>query len=426
MIACLAAPATTPISRAEGRLMSAPTFDVRLLRRGSSTVEDARLDAASESELRSRLGTEGAIVLTVQRRRKSAAAGRPGRTSGGGFDVGWWCRELRTLLLAGMTAVEAIETLAAGKRDAVRERVHEALLKALHEGQSLSRAMAGTRLFPEVLVASVMASERTSTLPSALEDYLRYDSMLRKLRQQLVSAAIYPAVVVTLGGAICLFLLLFVVPRFSRMYADLHGPVSGATRIVLWVSQTVQQRWPLLAAAAAAALMLALVVWRSGILPRLGAALVEAIPPLERQWREFRLAKLYQAMALMIKGGYAFDEALQVCASLDAGPRLARQLLDVRAEIARGRSASAALAGAGLTEIVTERLLAVGERTGSFATVLQVIADRHSQAFTTFIERATRIVEPLLLLLVALAVGAIVVMMYMPIFDIAGGLEVGT
>lgn len=95
-------------------------------------------------------------------------------------------------------------------------------------------------------------------------------------------------------------------------------------------------------------------------------------------------------------------------------------------EIARGRSASAALAGAGLTETVTERLLAVGERTGSFSTVLQVIADRHSQAFTTFIERATRIVEPLLLLLVALAVGAIVVMMYMPIFDIAGGLGVGT
>ena len=402
------------------------TFDVRLLRRGASAVEEARLDAASESELRSRLGAEGAVVLALQRSRTATVAARGVAGGAGAFDVGWWCRELRTLLLAGMTAVEAIETLAAGRHDAVRERVHEALLKALHEGQSLSRAMAGAGVFPEVLLASVMASERTSTLPSALEDYLRYDSMLRKLRQQLVSAAIYPAVVVTLGGAICLFLLLFVVPRFSRMYADLHGPVSGATRVVLWVSQTVQQRWPLLLAGAAGALMLVLALWRSGLLLRLGAALVEAIPPLERQWREFRLAKLYQAMTLMIKGGYAFDEALQVCIGLDAGPRLARQLQGVRAEIARGRSASVALAGAGLTEIVTERLLAVGERTGSFATVLQVIADRHSQTFTTFVERATRIVEPLLLLLVALAVGAIVVMMYMPIFDIAGGLGVGT
>ena len=402
------------------------SFDVRLLRGGSSAVEDAQFDAASEVELRNRLRASGIVVIGLRRSPKPAASTRAVQGGSGAFDVGWWCRELRTLLLAGMTAVEAIETLAAGQRDVVRERVHDALLKALREGQSLSRAMAGAGVFPEVLVASVMASERTSTLPSALEDYLRYDSMLRKLRQQLVSAAIYPAVVVTLGALICLFLLLFVVPRFSRMYADLHGPVSGATRIVLWVSQTVQQRWPLLLAGAAATMMLLLLLWRSGALVRLGAALVEAIPPLERQWREFRLAKLYQAMTLMIKGGYAFDEALQVCSGLDTGPRMAQRLQAVRADIARGKSASAALAGAGLTEVVTERLLAVGERTGSFATVLQVIADRHSQTFTTFVERATRIVEPLLLLVVALAVGAIVVMMYMPIFDIAGGLGAGT
>ncbi len=407
--------------------MSSPalSFDVRLVRRGSTAVEDLRLEASSESELRHRLGGEGAAVISLRPSRPTPARA-PAKGGAGAFDVGWWCRELRTLLLAGMTAVEAIETLAAGQHDPVRERVHAALLKSLREGQSLSRAMAGAQVFPEVLVASVMASERTSTLPSALEDYLRYDSMLRKLRQQLISAAIYPAVVVTLGAAICLFLLLFVVPRFSRMYADLHGPVSGATRIVLWISQAVQHRWPLLLAAAAALMMLAMLLWQSGALVRLGAALVEAVPPLERQWREFRLAKLYQAMTLMIKGGYAFDEALQVCSGLDAGPRLAGQLQAVRADIARGRSASTALAAAGLTEIVTERLLAVGERTGSFATVLQVIADRHSQTFTTFVERATRIVEPLLLLIVALAVGSIVVMMYMPIFDIAGGLGMGT
>jgi general secretion pathway protein F len=399
-------------------------FDVRLLRPGSAAVEESRLEAESEDVLRQRLRAEGVTVLGVARARPAQA--RSAATRGPtGFDVAWWCRELRTLLLAGMTAVEAIETLAAGRQDPVRERVHASLLKSLREGQLLSRAMAGAGVFPEVLVASVMASERTSTLPAALEDYLLYDGMLRRLRQQLASAAIYPGVVVSMGGAICLFLLLFVVPRFSRMYADLRGPVSGATRVVLWVSETVQHRWPLLVAGVAGLAMLGLAAWRSGLLARAGGAIVEAVPPLERAWREFRLAKLYQAMALMIKGGYTFDEALQVCAGLDSGPRMGRALAQVRDAIARGKTASTALAGAGLAEVVTERLLAVGERTGSFATVLQVIADRHSQTFTTFVERATRIVEPLLLLAVALAVGAIVVMMYMPIFDIANGLGAG-
>jgi general secretion pathway protein F len=91
--------------------------------------------------------------------------------------------------------------------------------------------------------------------------------------------------------------------------------------------------------------------------------------------------------------------------------------------MARGRAVSQAFAAARLTEPVSERLLAVGERSGSFEAVLQTVAARHAQSFSTFVERATRVVEPLLLLVVALVVGGIVVMMYMPIFDIANGIR---
>src|SRR5204863_207214 len=82
------------------------------------------------------------------------------------------------------------------------------------------------------------------------------------------------------------------------------------------------------------------------------------------------LAKLYQSLALMFKGGYTLDEALQVCQGLDLGPRIGAGLVTARREIGRGKAASTALAGGGLTETVTERLLAVGERTGGFAPVL--------------------------------------------------------
>lgn len=144
--------------------------------------------------------------------------------------------------------------------------------------------------------------------------------------------------------------------------------------------------------------------------------------PLLAQVDHFRLAKLYQSLALMVRGGYTVDEALSVGEALELGPRLKASLARARADIARGRSASSAFAQAGLTEVVTERLLAVGERTGAFEGVLQTIAERHAQRFATFVERATRIVEPLLLLLVAMVVGGIVVMMYMPIFDMANSI----
>jgi general secretion pathway protein F len=391
-------------------------FVVRHLRPGTTMVLQEMQEAETADGLRRRLAAAGSVVLDLRPARAATLTGTIR------FDVAWWCRELETLLRAGMTAVEAIETLAAGHHDAERGRVHSTLLRALHEGATLSRAMREAAVFPEVLVAGVTASERTSTLAEALHDYLQHDELLQRLQRQAVSAALYPVLVMGLGGAIALFLLLYVIPRFSRMYGDMHHAVSPATQAVLWISRALTERWPVVLLALLALASAAVAAWRSGWLLRRGHDLMEAVAPLRRPWDQFRLAKLYQSLALLFKGGYAFDEALQVCAGLDLGPRLRHGVALARERIAQGKVASEAMTQAGLTEPTTERLLRVGERTGGFAAVLQTIAQRHAVAFSTFVERATRIVEPVLLLAVALVVGGLVVMMYMPIFDMAGGL----
>jgi general secretion pathway protein F len=394
-------------------------FSVRHVPAGAAEVRADTLEAASDAELRQRLVSAGSVVLEV--RRVDGAALMPRAAH---MDIAWWCRELETLLRAGMTAVEAIETLAAGQHDVQRDRVHADLLRALREGASLSRAMRAAGVFPQVLVAGVTASERTSTLADALRDYLRYDDMLQRLRRQAVSAALYPAMVVGLGAAVSVFLLLYVIPRFTRMYDGLHGRLSPATEAVLWLSSLLRDLWPLALVLLAAGAAVCVAAWRSGRLAAWAESLLEAVGPLRRQWDHFRLAKLYQSLALLFRGGYTFDEALLVCREIRLGARIESGIALAREHIARGKPASAAMAAAGLTELTTQRLLAVGERTGSFEAVLQTIADRHAQVFSTFVERATRIVEPVLLLAVALVVGGLVVMMYMPIFDIAGGLGV--
>jgi general secretion pathway protein F len=273
--------------------------------------------------------------------------------------------------------------------------------------------------FPQVLVAGVIASERTSTLVQALTDYLLYDELVERLRRQAVGAAIYPSAVVGLGIAITLFLLIFVIPRFARMYGDGTTQLSAATEAVLWLSRSLQQHtgWAMLALAAIAGSLVVAYKKRWWLL--VFDHVAERRGGLRTQIDHFRFAKLYQSLALMVRGGFTVDEALAVCAALELGPRIQRSLNEARDSIARGKAASAAFAGAALTDAVAERLLAVGERTGAFDEVLQTIASRHAERFATFVERATRIVEPLLLLLVALVVGGIVVMMYMPIFDMA-------
>jgi general secretion pathway protein F len=402
-------------------------YAIRYFDPGQAKVAEVQVEAGSMAQARAQwtaTAGEASVLLGVAALAETKATG--GLRRGGApaaFNVDWWCRELRTLLRAGMTIVEALETLHAQPATGQRAAVHASLLRALREGQPLSKAMRGAGAFPEVLVAGVTASERTSTLVSALDDYLRYAGLLERLRKQVVSAAIYPSVVISLGGLIALFLLLYVVPRFSRMYTDFRGSVSGVTSVLISMSHVLKDHMDLVLLGLASLVALVVWAWRIGWVTRGAVALLSAIDPLERQWNHFRLAKLYQSLALMFRGGYTLDEALLVCEGLGLGGQVDQGLPKARHALTQGRAVSKAFSEAGLTETVSQRLLAVGERTGSFDAVLQTIADRHAEAFTTFVERATRIVEPLLLLMVALVVGGIVVMMYMPIFDIANGVR---
>lgn len=383
-------------------------------------VVNADGSAQLEALVADRFSRGGGVVLSTKRESASAAVVAGGR---GELDVAWWCRELRTLVLAGMSVVEALETVNAQQLGKARAEVNSALVAKLHEGRSLSVAMAEIGAFPSVLIASVKASERTSSLVEALDDYLRYDDMLQKLRKQVVSAAIYPAVVVGVGVLITMVLLLFVVPRFSQMYRDLRGTTSVTTQALVATSHALERHGALIGAALAACVAGLVFAWRAGLVQRTMGALALRIEPLQRQIDEYRRAKLYQSLALMFRGGYPLDEALAQCAQLGLGRRMDPGIALAQAALARGVRVSKAMGDGGLTDTVSARLLAVGERSGNFDRVLLTIGDRHSANFTTFVERATRIAEPLLLLLVALVVGGIVVMMYMPIFDIASSIN---
>ena len=392
------------------------SYSVRIFEMETWRVDERRVDAASAGDAQAQCLADGVVVLSVRRTETSRVTAR----SDAGFDVAWWCRELRTLIRAGMTVVEALETLQEQQREgSPRSQVQHHLLDALRQGRPLSVAMAAQDCFPGLLVAGVRASERTSALAEALEDYLQYHDVLARLRKQVVSAALYPAVVVVLGAAITLFLLVYVMPRFSGLYNDAHASASAATGGLLGLSRWLAAHGPLVAFAIGCVLGALLFAWRSGVALKGLMWIVEASAPLRRQVDHLRLAMVYQSLTLMFRGGYALDDALKQCATLRLGTRWSEAVSSARDGLQRGERVSQAFQRAGLTDAVSLRLLAVGERSGQFEHILQTIAERHAEQFTTFVDRVGRLVEPLLLMLVALVVGAIVVLMYMPIFDIA-------
>ena len=391
-------------------------FEARLFDPSTRTVQLRQLHAEDESAARATLVQEGATVLGLQASRARARPAEPTKR----HDLALWCRELRALLQAGLSVVEALDALAAA---AGPESIYQLLLARLREGKALSTAMQDVGGFPPLLVASVRASERTSDLTHALDAYLRFDDMVGGLRRKVVSAALYPALVVGLGGLIAIFLLLVVIPRFAALYGESSAAdVSVATRGLLAFSAALSER-PWLMPAVLFGLV-SLLAWAgTGPRPRrAGAWLVAHWTWLGQQVAHFEYARLFEALALLVHGGYSLHESLGVCLTLAQGPTQVK-LTQARQRIEQGASASVGFQSAGLTDAVTERLIRAGERGGDFDRVLRAIAERHRQTFETFVERATRIVEPVLLLGVALMVGSMVVLLYMPVFDIAASVR---
>lgn len=398
-------------------------YRVRCIDDEAGTVREQLLDADSEQALRAQLRGQGRTLLSARRIHvRSASPSKPARQTRRQFPI--FCREVRTLITAGMTVVEAVDTLSAKERIVGKdEGIAAALLARLHQGQSLSSALESLEGTPPVLVAAVRAGERTSNLAEALDDYLRFDTLMVQLRRKVVSASIYPALVTALGVGISVFLMMVVMPNFARMYENLRGSSSGATAWMISISQFVSGH-QLDMFAGMLLLVAAIGSWiASGAARRQVLRVGYAIPWMRKRIEDFQLAMMYQALALLLKGGYPMTDAMAVTGRSALSDLLQASLQKARHRIEQGGSVAKSLSDAGLCDEVGRRLMAAAERNGDFHVAADVVSRLHGERFELFIERATRIVEPLLLMGVALMVGTIVVMMYLPVFDMATRLK---
>jgi general secretion pathway protein F len=395
-------------------------FQVKTVLLVDGSVSERRVVAVDESELRSSLESHGYAVLTVQR--AADAKRKSGNEPKDKYPV--FCREIRTLIQAGMTIVEAVDTLSARARLEGRpDSLSAELLSRLQQGQSLSVALSSLPDVSMVLVAAVRAGERTSNLVEALDDYLRYDTMIVGLRQKLISAAIYPAVVTALGLGISVFLLTVVMPNFARMYDNLQSGRAGRASFMIVISQFMAQ-YRVAVLIGLVLLVCVLVYWvRSGAAKRWMLQLAQENAWLKSRIADFELAMMYQALTLLLKGGYPMTEAMGVATQSALSKQLKSGLTVAMAQVERGGSLSQALSDAKLCDEVGRRLMAAAERNGDFHLAADVVSRMHGERFELFVGRMTRIIEPVLLLGVALIVGGIVVMMYLPVFEMATRLK---
>jgi general secretion pathway protein F len=382
-------------------------------------VESIDFQAADETTARESLEGRGYTVLSVRARRSLAFW----QASGERFPVALFSQELRVLLGAGLPLVEAIDTLAQKERRPAFRAVLEGIVGALREGRPFSSALEQfPDAFPVLYIATVRAAERTSDVGAALSRYIANASQLDAIRRRVMNASIYPAVLLAVGGLVTIFLLAYVVPRFAHVYEERGGDLPLFSRLLMAWGKAVDAHGLLLLGLAIAAVVLAIhALRRPGLRARIGA-LAWRIPAAHHRLQLYQLSRFYRTVGMLLRGGVPLVGALEMAGEL-LHPLLRARLDTATQAIREGHGVSQSMEANGLTTPVALRMLGVGEKSGNMGEMLESIAVFHDEELARWVDWFTRLFEPILMAIIGLVIGVIVILMYMPIFELAGALQ---
>lgn len=331
--------------------------------------------------------------------------------------------ELQALVGAGLSVIEALEALVEkGSRGDTRS-VLQRLIGHLRAGMRLSQALQQQpTIFPPLLVGVIQAAEGASDLSGSLRRYLQYEKRIQAIKQTLISAAIYPGVLLSVGGLVTLFLLGYVVPRFAAIYQTGGRTLPFGSRLLLAWGGFVQQHASLLITVACIIGATLFFYVRRAIRTGTWTRLLRALPRLEERVQLFELSRLYMTLGMLLHGGLPVVQALHLGRSVMSPVRRA-DVDAARAAVEAGTPLSEAFTARTLATPIASRLIRVGEQSGQLGGMLSHAAAFYEEENSRWIERFTKSFEPLLMTAIGLVIGLIVVLLYLPIFDLAGSLQ---
>lgn len=387
--------------------------------KGSNDLMTLELDAPDENSVRTHTDLRGCTVLEI----KPLQFGLPRFKRANKFPVLLFSREMLTLLKAGLSLTEVIDLLLEKEQNDANRKLLDSLRTSLYQGMSLSKALrAYPSVFSDFYVATISASEHTGSLTEALDRYVRFQEQADVIKKRVISASVYPALLIIVGGLVSLFLMFYVVPRFSRVYEDIRGDVPMFSRLLLQWGQLVTAHATVVLGGIAVVIGLA-VYWLSHSDSRVWLMqTIQRVPAIGVRVRLYQLSRLYRTLGMLLRGGIPMVTTIDMAKGLLA-TELQIRLASAKRDIGEGVTVSQAMDRNQLSTTVSSRMMRVGERSGQMGEMMERTADFMDEELSRWIDWFTRLFEPLLMAFIGIVIGMIVVLMYMPIFELASSIQ---
>jgi type IV pilus assembly protein PilC len=391
----------------------------------SGDVVERAFTAPDERSLRAELEQQGLYLLSVRRGLSlSAFHFRKPRVDPAKLLV--FSQELAALLKAGLPLLQSLDVMLDRQRDPVLRQSLTTVRQKVKSGIALSEAIRHEgELYPPIFSASLVAGERSGNLDQVLRRFSSHLRLNQTLRKKAVSAAVYPLVLLTMMAALVTILLVWVIPQFQSFYEGLGAELPLATRMLLALATTVRANliWIVLGIAL---LVTSVVYWlrREGSGVVLDRTLLR-LPYFGGLMRMYATSQLMRTLSTLLAGGLPLMNALEVAAASIGNRAMARAVGTATGRIREGASLTAALETTGMLEALPLEMVKVGEQTGALGEMLNAISEFYDEDLDTQMATVLSLVEPVLLVLMAVIVAGMLLAFYLPMFQAISAVQGG-
>jgi type IV pilus assembly protein PilC len=391
----------------------------------SGDVVERTISASDERALRADLEQQGLYLLSLRRGLTlSLFRLRKRRVDPSLLLV--FAQELAALLKAGLPLFQSLDVMLERQRDPLLRQSLSTVREKVKSGTALSDAFRQEGdLYPPIFAASLVAGERSGNLDQVLRRFAAHLRLSLSLRKKAVSASVYPIVLLTMMVALVSVLVVWVIPQFRAFYEGLGAELPLATRLLLAMATAVRANllWIVLAVALA---VLSLVSWlrREGSGVALDRALLR-LPYFGGLMRMYATSQLARTLSTLLGGGLPLLNALEVAAASIGNRAMAQAVGTATGRIREGASLTVALESTGMLEALPLEMIKVGEQTGALGDMLSAVADFYDEDLDTRMATVLSLVEPVLLVLMAFIVAAMLLAFYLPMFQAISAVQGG-
>lgn len=378
--------------------------------------------------LRGELENRGFHVFEIRRKSLLARLGRGGlgrrrqRIPLSRFLI--FNQELAALLHSGLPILQALSMMAERERDPLFREILGGVRDQVKTGKDLSEAFQlHGDLFPPLYAPTLKAGERTGELEQVLRRFIRYQELVLGARKRIVSALVYPCVLIGLSMLLIGVMTIYVVPKFTEFFEALDSELPLLTRVIVGFSTSLQRHWLLLLASVAGLVLLAM-RWKRTSLGALAADRIKLrLPIVGGIFRQMAISEFCRSLSTLLAGGIPVVSALENSVGAIGNRWVRERIAPTVGRVRQGEALHSALEATGEAPEIAVDMIKIGESTGSLDEMLGSASDFLDQEVETRMQRLLTLLEPVMLVLMGVIVAILLISIYLPMFSLLGQMQ---